>query len=445
MIEKERLFQIATEVKDKLHPKVDAIAVKLNSISSNQVRFTKNNISIAKNWDDTTLSVLVDKDERVTALDVGISGQEKIDEILSQLMAYMEKAPKKQDYAPFPDPADTYPAVDNFDATLKKKPEKLVEYAKVVIEEGKHADIDYVAGAIKSEVTNEVLVTSTGAELHEKESNVYLDVRASAGEMEKGHSSMASAFIGDIDPKQTAIKAVEYAERSKNPKSIDSGKYTTLFIPDAAAGLLTWLGMMSSAFFVQMGYSFLQEPGQKVGSEHVSIIDDPHHPRGFRSRRFDDEGQPTQQIPIIEHGEVRGYLHNRFTAKSFQQEPTGNAGWITPHAWQLKFEAGSQSEGDMIASIDEGLVVGNVTYLRFQNPMKGTFSAVVRDGVYFVEDGEIQHAVKNLRLADSFPDLLSNVRSIERDQRQIMHWWLHVPVITGSFLADDVKYTRPVK
>lgn len=445
MLEKGELFQIATNVKEKLLPEVDEVAVKLDSVDAHQVRFAKNEISVSKNWNETTLSVLIDKNERVTAVEIGFSGKEKIDDILPQLMSYMDKAPKKQNYAPLPEPADQYPTVENFDAKLQKHPEKLVNYTKIALDEAETSTIDYIAGAIRSEVTNNVLITSAGAELHERKSNVYLDVRASAGEQTKGHSSMANAFLSEIDPKETTAKAINYAKRAKNPKDIESGKYTTMFIPDATAALLSNVGTMASAFLVQMGYSFLQDPGEKVAAEKFTLIDDPHSPKGFRSKRFDDEGQPTKQNYIIKNGKVTSYLHNRFTAKSFDQPLTGNAGWIQPQAWQLKLKPGARTQEEMIENIDEGLIVGNVTYLRFQNPMKGTFSAVIRDGVFFVEGGEIQHAVKGLRLSDSFPNILSNVRSIAKKNRPIMHWWLSIPTIAGSIVTEDVKYTRPVK
>lgn len=446
MLHKDKLFKIARKVKKELSSTdIDDVAIKLEAVTANQIRFAKNKISISKNWDETTLSVLIDKNERVTAIDIGINAKKEIGEIIPQLMAYMNNAPKKENYAPLPDPKEDYTELNNSDQTLQEQPEKLVDYANTVIDEGKSEDIDYVAGAIKSESTKRVLVTSNDVELSGKGSNVYLDVRASAGEQAKGHSSSASAFIADIDPERTTLKAIEYAKKSRNPKRIDPGEYTTYFIPDAAAGLLTWLGFMASAYSVQMGYSFLQEPGQEIGSEKFTLVDDPHYPRGFASRKFDDEGVPTQENYIVSQGKVNTLLHNRFTAKSFNQETTGNAGWIQPQAWQLKVEPGNTTKEEMITSIDTGLIVGNVTYLRFQNPMKGTLSAIVRDGVYLVENGEIQHAVKGLRLSDRFPRILSNIQSIEDEPCQIMHWWLQVPVITGSILAEDVRYTRPVK
>lgn len=446
MLEEAKLLNIGTEVKEKLEKHTfDGFAIRLDSTSSRQVRFAKNEISIAKNWDETTLHVLTEKDERVSAMELGLSGKQKIDELLSQLVKYIENAPKKENYTPLPKPEDSYPDLTNFDQNVVEKPEKLVNYAKTTVDEGKRANIDYVAGAIQAKAINSVFLSSRGTEISEQRSSAYLDVRASAGEQAKGHSSAASAFLSDIDPEKVATKAIDYAIKSKAPKQIDPGTYTTLFIPDATAGLLTWLGMMASAYAVQVGYSFLQEEGEKIGAKKFTLVDDPHYPHGFNSRRFDDEGRPTQKNTIINQGKLKNLLHNRFTAKSFDKESTSNAGWIRPHPWQLKVQPGKKSEKELISTIDDGLIVGNVTYLRFQNPMKGTLSAVIRDGVYRVKNGEIQHAVKGLRLSDSFPNILTNIRGIEKNQRQIMHWWLNVPVITGSLVSTKVHYTRPVK
>ena len=85
----------------------------------------------------------------------------------------------------------------------------------------------------------------------------------------------------------------------------------------------------------------------------------------------------------------------------------------------------------------------NATYLRFQNYRTGDFSAVIRDGVFLVEGGEIKGEVRGLRLSENVLHLLSNVYAVSRETRQMTHWWAEFgpPVVTPVIAVRDVAFT----
>ena len=140
---------------------------------------------------------------------------------------------------------------------------------------------------------------------------------------------------------------------------------------------------------------------------------------------------------------MKGYLHNRITALLLNAEHTGNAGWVFPHPWNLIVEPGDSSEEEMISEMKEGLLIGNVTYIRFQDYIKGDFSGIVRDGVLFIKNGEIVHAVKELRLSDNIIRWLQNIVAIGKETRQIYHWWLEskTPVVASPITVKATRYT----
>lgn len=86
--------------------------------------------------------------------------------------------------------------------------------------------------------------------------------------------------------------------------------------------------------------------------------------------------------------------------------------------------------------------MNNVTYIRFQNHLRGDFSGVIRDGLFYVEKGEVKAAVKGLRFSDNVPRILKRISAIGDDVENIFHWWLSYDVSTPSILVKDCGYTK---
>jgi PmbA protein len=201
----------------------------------------------------------------------------------------------------------------------------------------------------------------------------------------------------------------------------------------------------ASAFSVLLGLSFLVgKLGERVSSEILNLTDNPHHEDSKIPRSFDDEGIATRKNIIIENGVLKTYLHNRFTSAAFNAELTGNAGWIMPHAWHIEVAPGDYSREELIQSIDKGFILNNVTYIRFQNYLQGDFSGIIRDGLLYVENGEIKEAVKGLRLSDNVIRILQSIRAEGKDVENIFHWWLErgLSITTPSILVEKCTYTR---
>jgi predicted Zn-dependent protease len=65
--------------------------------------------------------------------------------------------------------------------------------------------------------------------------------------------------------------------------------------------------------------------GRTVGPSALSLADDPTLPGLRGSYPFDHEGEPARRTPLIAHGVVVGYLHDRTTAQAHGVRTTGNA------------------------------------------------------------------------------------------------------------------------
>ncbi|NWP01208.1 TldD/PmbA family protein, partial [Escherichia coli] len=70
-----------------------------------------------------------------------------------------------------------------------------------------------------------------------------------------------------------------------------------------SAGLIGhFLGAIGGAAITRKTSFLLDRLGQQVFAKGVTIRDDPHRPRGLRSRPFDGEGLPVQPVKLVDAG-----------------------------------------------------------------------------------------------------------------------------------------------
>jgi PmbA protein len=187
---------------------------------------------------------------------------------------------------------------------------------------------------------------------------------------------------------------------------------------------------------------FVNKLGQKVAPEIVTITDDPAT-YSLANRVFDDEGVPTRANVIIDHGNLKTFLHNTSTAKLFKTETTGNAGLVSPTPWNFEMNPGDFDKDELLDELGNGLYLTNTWYTRFQNYAKGDFSTIPRDGIFLVENGTIKKSLKDIRISDNALNLLSNIAGISKE-RQHVHWWGEAdpPSISPYVLINKVRITR---
>ncbi len=420
-------------------------AVLIHRVVSHQIRFSSNKIDIGKTWRETSISLMMDKDKKVNILNLSYPGVKNIDEVLEIARKTLDMSQPRPIYAELPEPPSSYPSIgDKVDKKILDRPDLLADMAKDSIDEALVSGARRVSGAVRGNYVEIYLATSkTNDVLTDSYTNIYLDVRAFVDGEDSGHASQLARNIDGLDPKRLGREAGEIAKLSTNTISIEPGRYDTVATPNAAAALMNLVGTSSSGFYVLMGRSFFRDKlGVDVAYKGLTISDNPHSQLSRAPRSFDDEGMPTKKNTIITEGRLTTYLHNRFTAKVFNSELTGNAGWIMPSAWHLDVSPGDMSREELVKELDKGFILNNVTYIRFQNHIKGDFSGVIRDGLFYVENGEIKGAVKGLRFSDNMPRILNNITGLGKDVENIFHWWIRLSVSTPSLLIRGCGYTK---
>jgi PmbA protein len=157
--------------------------------------------------------------------------------------------------------------------------------------------------------------------------------------------------------------------------------------------------------------------GERVASEHVTLIDDGCMPGLFGTSPFDDEGVPSRRTVVIDRGVLQSYLLNSYAARKLGLRTTGNAArGITGNAGvghgNFFLQKGERSPEEMIRGIRRGLYVTELIG-HGVNVVTGDYS---RGAVgLWIENGEFAYPVSEITIAANLRQMLMDVEAAGSD------------------------------
>ena len=242
--------------------------------------------------------------------------------------------------------------------------------------------------------------------------------RANGG-MERDYWHSASRHAAGLEPPGlVGRRAAERVLRRLNPRKVATQKAPVIYEWRAARGLLSEIfpAVNGSAIYKQA--SFLAGMlGERIASEHVTVIDDATLPGLFGSCPFDDEGVASRRTVVIEKGVLKSYLLNTYTARKLGLKTTGNASrgitgnpGVGPGNFYL--EAGTRSREELIAGVRNGLYVTE-TIGGGANTVTGDYSCGA-SGLW-IENGQLAYPVSGITIAGNLKDMLMNLEQIASD------------------------------
>jgi PmbA protein len=199
-----------------------------------------------------------------------------------------------------------------------------------------------------------------------------------------------------------------------------------LFAPGGALALTLPLVEGINGKNVYTGISPLAgKVNERLFDDKVTLVDDGTIHGRFGSAPYDDEGVAHRRNVLIERGVLKGFLYDLKTAAQASVESTGNGSRSLfsppdPAPTNLIWEAGDTPLAEMIAGIDEGLLVEDVLGLGQGNVISGAFSNPLSLG-FKIEKGEIVGRVKNVSIAGNVYDLLKDVAAVSRETRWVYY------------------------
>ena len=159
--------------------------------------------------------------------------------------------------------------------------------------------------------------------------------------------------------------------------------------------------------------------GERVAAPGVTVFDDGTLPGRRGSLSIDDEGTPTERTILIEDGILKGYMHDRQSARLMGLAATGNARRQSyahmpmPRMTNTAMMAGTDKREDMIASTKRGLYCANFGGGQV-DITNGKFVFQCTEA-YLIEDGKVTAPVKGATLIGDGPSALTRVTMIGDD------------------------------
>ena len=239
-----------------------------------------------------------------------------------------------------------------------------------------------------------------------------LGVAVVAGEgtaMERDYDSVSARHTNDLESADAVgRRAGERTVSRLNPRKARSQPVPVVFEPRVASGLIGHFAGAISGASIARGVSFLKnEMGEPVFAPAIAIVDDPHRPRGLRSKPFDGEGVRNQRTSLVEDGELKTWILDCASAKQLGLETTGHAargtaGPPSPSTTNLYMEAGSISPDDLIADIAQGFYVTELIGMGV-NMVTGDYSRGASG--FWIENGKIAYPVAGVTIAGNLKNM----------------------------------------
>jgi PmbA protein len=218
-------------------------------------------------------------------------------------------------------------------------------------------------------------------------------------------------------PEEVGIEAARRAIATLGAAKMDTGVYPVVFDKDAARALVGLVAscILGDAVYRQRSY-LAGRLHDVIGSERVTIVDDPLLARGPGSRPFDGEGRPVRRIVVVDRGRLETFLLDSYSARKLGMQPTGSGGGGggIPHASTSNFflQAGELDPGDLLRGIDRGLYVTRMMGFGF-DPVTGNFSRGAEG--FRIENGELGDPVGEVTVSRNLDEILKGIDAVGND------------------------------
>ncbi|MGQ0833097.1 MAG: TldD/PmbA family protein [Microthrixaceae bacterium] len=299
----------------------------------------------------------------------------------------------------------TFAQVDHFDAaTATADPDSRAAVVADFVSTGEGLES---AGYCSTDSDVHVLCSSSGLQCASRTTMAQVDAihraTSAVGPPTDGYGQCTSGRLADLDGRRVGEIAARKAQGGADPISLPPGSYEVVLEARAVASVVlfpAWLGFNGKAH--AEGTSFVQL-GEAQMDERIEIWDDATDPRSL-GRAYDAEGTPKRRLDLVRHGVTVGLAHDRRSAALAGVEPTGSS--VGSEAFggypgDLFVGGGDETLGQLVASVERGLLVTDFWYNRILDPKTQVVTGLTRNGLFLIERGEVVAPVQNLRYTQS--------------------------------------------
>ncbi len=410
--DQDRLSSLVSEARARGADAADAVLIRATSLSHAQ---RLGEIEKLERQEAFDLGLRVFRGKKQAIVSSTDFSNAALSELMDRALA-MAAAVPDDPYAGLADPdqlATDYPDLDMEDPD-EPAGEALIEMARTC-EDAARA----VAGVTNSDGaeaswghTAVTLAATNGFAGQYARTDCGVGVSVIAGEgagMEAEYDFAHAVYRADMEDAATVgTRAGERAVSRLGARRMSTTQVPVVYDPRVAGGLIGHMAGAITGPSIARGTSFLKNSlNTQIFADGITVVDDPHRPRGQRSKPFDAEGIANKRRNLIDNGVLTTWLLDLASARQLDLETTGHAGRGTsgppsPATTNLYLEPGKVSPEELIADIEAGFYITALMGMGV-NSVTGDYSRGASG--FWIEKGEITFPVTEMTVAGNLPDM----------------------------------------
>ncbi|MCB1725437.1 MAG: metalloprotease PmbA [Chromatiaceae bacterium] len=226
------------------------------------------------------------------------------------------------------------------------------------------------------------------------------------------------------DPAAIGRRAAERTLARLDGRRLGTRECPVLFRADIAPSLLRSLfGAIRGHAVYRKSTFLLDQVGEQIFPDWVTVSEDPLKPRGQASAPFDNEGVATRYRELVSAGVLQGYLLDSYAARKLGLQSTASAGGVR----NAHISSSGESFDELLKQMDRGVLVTELMG-HGTNMVTGDYSRGAAG--FWVEGGEIRYPIEEITIAGNLRDMFGQLAAVGSDDD------IPSSIKTGSWLIE---------
>ncbi len=299
------------------------------------------------------------------------------------------------------------PKVQNCsEATLKLTPAQMVDIVQKSIDKAKAMDAT-VSGMCEKHYNCNYLFSKNGFSGEESSTQFGHSMTIKKAEVETKVSYEAKDFA-PFDLESEFARLVSQAEALAHQQSFNAQKIAVILRPPALLELMWYMNWMMNRRQSDEGFTpFTGMLGKECFGKKFSLYSTLSN-NDILAPAFDMLGLPSKETCWVERGVLKNMPVDRYWAQK--------TGCEAQMPFNMYIPGEDTSEAEMMQMVPRGLILNRFWYIRPVDMKRGELTGMTRDGVLYFENGEIKHAVNNLRFNEIPHEMTQRILALGRAQ-----------------------------
>ena len=202
-----------------------------------------------------------------------------------------------------------------------------------------------------------------------------------------------------LDLQSIMKRAIDSCLASTEIVEFKPGKYDVILSPSVVADFLYILLQQFHQQSIIDKQSFLAKMdgsihlGSKLFPSTIHVFSDPMH-EALPAIPFSATGEKISRQEWIKDGVINEIIRPRAEAMKENRASI-------PFPSNIILAGGTSTLDELISKSSKAILVHHVANVRLSDPTNCLLTGVTKDGLFFIEDGKIKHAIKNMRFSET--------------------------------------------